>query len=352
MNQLHSERSIRVLIIDDSALVRQILQSGLDQYPDLEVIGTAVDPYDARDKIVKLKPDVLTLDVEMPKMDGVQFLRKLMPQYPIPVVMVSALTEKGKKITIDALEAGAVDFVAKPTVSISNGLNSMMGELAYKIKIAALANVSHWKRIKPVQPRFEPDLSNINCENKIIAVGASTGGTEAIKVILRELPTTVPGILIVQHMPPEYVAAFAKNVDSQCKIEVREAQYNDVIEPGCALIAPGGKHLKIIKQRGNFIVRTYSGPRVSGHSPSVDVMMESVAQEASDNAYGIILTGMGRDGANGMKQMYQAGATTFAQNEETCVVFGMPKAAYQIGVIQHILPIDEIAHVLLKSIAK
>lgn len=347
----HLKNKIKVLVIDDSALVRQILQAGLNQDPNVEVIGTAQDPYDARDKIVQLNPDVLTLDVEMPKMDGVKFLKQLMPQYPIPVIMVSALTEKGKKITLDALEAGAVDFVTKPTVSISQGLGAMMGVLIKKIKIAARANVSHWKKEKKCQAEIiKPDLDGVDTTGQIIAIGASTGGTEAIKTILKALPKTIPGIVIVQHMPAGYVAAFAKNVNSQCEINVSEAKDNDVIKPGCALISPGGKQMKIVKLGKRYITKVYTGSKVNGHSPSVDVLMSSVALEARDNAYGIILTGMGGDGADGMLQMYQAGAKTFGQNEETCVVFGMPKVAYQKGAIQHLLPINNIANELLKSI--
>ncbi len=341
---------IKVLIVDDSALVREILSKGLSNDSGIEVVGSAVDPYSARDKIVELKPDVLTLDVEMPRMDGVEFLRKLMPQYPLPVVMVSALTEKGAKITLDALEAGAIDFVAKPKSDVARGLNSMLMELCVKIKIASTVNVSYWKYKKT--ELFTGQISAVDnlkeTTDKIIAIGASTGGTEAIKHVLSGFPIVTPGVVVVQHMPEKFTTTFAARLNSICPMEVKEAEDGDRVRPGRVLIAPGNQHVEVYRSGGTYKVKLSSGEIVSGHRPSVDVLMHSVAECAGVNSVGVMLTGMGEDGSEGMLAMLNNGARTFAQDEKTSVVFGMPKRAYEKGGVELLLPLDNISEAVLK----
>ncbi|MFO7767044.1 MAG: chemotaxis response regulator protein-glutamate methylesterase [Pelovirga sp.] len=348
-------RKIRVLIVDDSALVRNILSQGLSLDPGIEVVGTASDPYIARDRILELEPDVLTLDVEMPRMDGVAFLRKLMPQYPIPVVMVSSLTQRGKQITMEALDAGAVDFVAKPTSNVTAGLNAMLMELRTKVKIAAGANVSHWKG-----KRTLPADAGTTCKSaalaestdKVIAIGASTGGTEAIRRVLEGFPPTTPGTVIVQHMPGGFTKMFSERLNQLCPMQVKEAQQGDRIRTGLVLIAPGGSQFEVVRSGGFYEVRLGGPEKVSGHCPSVDVMMHSVAKHVGANAIGAMLTGMGQDGANGMLAMYQAGAHCIAQDEATSVVFGMPKVAYEKGGAEKLVPLDHIAPSLLKMLSE
>ncbi|MFH2067599.1 MAG: chemotaxis response regulator protein-glutamate methylesterase [Pseudomonadota bacterium] len=338
-------KPIRVLVIDDSALVRDILTKGLEMDPGITVVGSASDPYIARDKIVKLKPDVLTLDVEMPRMDGVEFLRKLMPQYPLPVIMVSALTERGKQVTLDALSLGAIDFVTKPKADVARGLQSMIMELRTKVKIASTANVSHWKqkRYTDGTGKQAPVRALAESTDKVIAIGASTGGTEAIREIITRFPITTPGIVIVQHMPPGFTKMFAERMNSLCMMEVKEAEDKDRIMPGRILIAPGAKQMSVKRSGGIYEVIVQPGELVCGHCPSVEVMMNSVAVHVGSNAVGVMLTGMGRDGANGMLAMRNAGARTIAQDEASCVVFGMPKEAYTIGGAEQLVPLDQIA---------
>ncbi|MBU2644214.1 chemotaxis response regulator protein-glutamate methylesterase [bacterium] len=344
-------KKIKVLIIDDSALVRSILESGLGKDPMITVVGTASDPYIARDKILELEPDVLTLDVEMPRMDGVAFLRKLMPQYPIPVIMVSALTERGKKITMNALEAGAIDFVTKPSTGVSRGLNAMMADLREKVKIASTADVSHWRSRQQPLPRSHPESRVLSGgTDKVIAIGASTGGTEAIRTMIKMFPASTPGVAIVQHMPPGFIQAFAESLDHQSAMQVKEAENGDRILPGRVVIAPGGKQMKIYRSGGVYLTKIFDGERVNGHCPSVEVLMNSVAEQVGDNAVGVMLTGMGGDGAKGLLAMRKAGARTFAQDEKTSVVFGMPKVAYEIGAVEKMLPIDAIVPAILKSL--
>lgn len=339
-------KKIRVLVIDDSALVRQILSQGLSLDPAIEVVGTAGDPYIARDKIVNLRPDVLTLDVEMPRMDGVDFLRRLMPQYPLPVVMVSSLTQKGKQITLDSLDAGAVDFVSKPTSDIARGLKQMLSELCAKVKLASTANVSHWKTSRTVVPARLKTLEKralAESTDKVIAIGASTGGTEAIRKIIAQFPATMPGVVIVQHMPAGFTRLFAERLNHLCAMEVKEAATGDRIMPGRVLIGPGGFHMKVVRSGGFYQVRCEPGATVKGHCPSVDVMMHSVAQHVGANAIGVMLTGMGSDGAEGMKAMREAGAHNLAQDQASCVVFGMPKVAYELGGAHSLVPLDSMA---------
>lgn len=339
---------IRVLVIDDSALVRNILSQGLSLDPGIEVVGTASDPYIARDKIVELNPDVLTLDVEMPRMDGVAFLRKLMPQFPIPTVMVSSLTQRGKQITMDALDAGAVDFVAKPTSNVAAGLDSMLMELRAKVKIASTANVSHWKgkRVAP-KPQGIGSQALAESTDKVIAIGASTGGTEAIRRVVESFPANTPGVVIVQHMPPGFTKMFSDRLNQLCQMEVKEAADGDRVRTGLILIAPGGVQMKVIRSGGFYQVRCGGTEKVSGHCPSVDVMMHSVAQHVGNNAIGAMLTGMGQDGAEGMLAMKNSGARCIAQDEASSVVFGMPKVAFEKGGADRLVPLDKIAPSLL-----
>lgn len=342
-------RATRVLIVDDSALVRDILSRGLSGDPNLEVVGAASDPYVARDMIVKHRPDVLTLDVEMPRMDGVEFLRKLMPQYPLPTVMVSALTERGKQITLEALEAGAVDFVTKPKADVAAGLNGMMMELRTKVKIASTANVSHWKHkragVTPVRPLARRALAEST--DKVIAIGASTGGTEAIKEVIARFPANTPGTVIVQHMPVGFTRMFAERMNGLCAMEVKEAEDGDRIMTGRVLIARGEQHLKVVRRGGQYRAVVGGSELTCGHCPSVEVLMNSVAEQVGRNAVGVMLTGMGRDGATGMKAMRQAGARCIAQDEASSVVFGMPKEAWTCGGAEKLVPLEGIAEEVL-----
>ncbi len=352
---MENKKKIKVLIIDDSALVRDILTKGLSADSGLEVVGAAPDVFAGRDMIVKFKPDVLTLDIEMPRMDGVEFLRRLMPQYPIPVVVVSSLTQKGKTITIQALEAGAVDFVPKPATDVARGLNDMMIELRTKIKIARSANVSHWKNKRFEKPR---QIGSAGAKalsestDKVIAIGASTGGTEAIRRVITQLPPTTPGIVIVQHMPRGFTKTFADRLNELSLMQVKEAEDGDRIMTGRVLIAPGDYHMKVERSGGYYIIRIVEGEKVNGHRPSVDVMMYSVAEHVASNAYGVILTGMGGDGARGLRAMKDAGSYNIGQDEKTCVVYGMPKVAQDLGGVDRQLPIDEIANALVRLNSK
>lgn len=342
---MDNAKRIKVLIVDDSALVREILAKGLAQDRDLEIVGTACDPFAARDKIVRLGPDVLTLDVEMPGMDGVEFLRKLMPQYPLPVVVVSALTKKGAQITMEAFEAGAVEVVTKPSCDVARGLTAMLNDLRAKIKIAARMNVSAWKtnRVREEKNVIISGEALSESTDKVIAIGASTGGTEAIRKILRSFPASMPGVVIVQHMPAGFTAHFAESLNAGCAMEVREAKHGDRVMPGRVLVAPGGDmQFRVLRSGGIYVAELKPGEKICGHCPSVEVMFESVARYVGANAIGVILTGMGGDGAGGMLAMRQAGARTIAQDEQSSVVFGMPKVAYERGGAERLVPLTEI----------
>ncbi len=344
---------IKVLIIDDSALVRDILKKGLSSDPNIEIVGAAPDVFVGRDMIVKLRPDVLTLDVEMPRMDGIEFLKRLMPQYPLPVVMVSSLTQKGKEITMQALDAGAVDFVSKPASNVARGLNDMMMELRTKIKIASTANVAHWKNKKyqPAKAKNKsdaPSYSLAESTDKVIAIGASTGGTEAIRKVVESLPPTTPGIVVVQHMPKGFTETFAKRLNELSYMTVKEAEDGDKIQTGRILIAPGDYHMEVVRSGGFYHVKLNQQDKVSGHRPSVDVMFSSVAKFVGSNAYGIILTGMGGDGAKGMKEMKDAGAKTLGQNQASSVVYGMPKVAFDLGAVDKQYHLDDIPKALIQ----
>ncbi len=323
-------RKIRVLVVEDSMLFRELLVQNLNADPGIEVVATARDPFEARDAIIKYKPDVMTLDVELPRMNGIEFLRKLMPQYPLPVVVISALDDK----VFDAMSAGAVDFVAKPVNASKEQLEVFMkNELAVKIKIASIARVGSWKKSPLTMPTEH--LSG-NRKDMVVAIGASTGGTEAIETVIKEFDTDIPGVVVVQHMPAGFTEMYAKRLNEQCKVRVKEAKTGDVVLPGQVLIAPGGDaHMRIIKKDGVFQVVIQKGPKVNGHCPSVDVLFESVAAVAGSKALGIILTGMGGDGAKGLLAMKHAGARTIGQDESTCVVYGMPKVAYDMGAVEY-----------------
>lgn len=341
---------IKVLIVDDSALARKILTEGLSRDPELEVVGSAPDVYVARDKIVYKKPDVLTLDVEMPRMDGVEFLRKLMPQYPIPVVMVSALTTPGAKVTLEALDYGAIDFVAKPSTSFGNRLEDMLEDLVYKIKVASTVDVSKWRE-RPMHSAKRPQGAVLSgSTDKVVGIGASTGGTVALRNIIEAFPADMPGTVVVQHMPPNFTKMFADKLNSISKVEVKEAEDKDRILKGRVLIAPGGKQMSVIRSGGRYHVRVRDGEKVNGHAPSVDVLFHSIAEQVGSNAVGVILTGMGRDGAEGMLAMRQTGARTMAQDEKTCVVFGMPKEAYANGGAERLLSIENMTVEIVRTL--
>ncbi len=331
-------RPIRVLIVEDSMVFRELLVQNLSRDPAIEVVGEAKDPFEARDAILAYKPDVMTLDIELPKMSGIEFLRKLIPQYPLPVIVISSLSDK----VFDALNAGAVDFVAKPAVTGRAQLEEFIqNELLVKIKIASTAKISRIKQMA-VQPE-QPGLS-MRGSDMIVAIGASTGGTEAIFSVVKDFGTDIPGVVIVQHMPPGFTDMYAKRLDNQCRVQVKEAETGDRVLPGHVLIAPGGdRHMHLVKVNGVYQVECRPGPKVNGHCPSVDVLFESVAKVAGSKALGIILTGMGGDGAKGLLAMRKAGARTIGQDESTCVVYGMPKVAYDLGAVEYQEKLQDIA---------
>lgn len=342
------KEKIKVLIVDDSAIVRKILTEELSQEPDIEVIGTAPDPYVARDKIVLQKPDVITLDIEMPRMDGLTFLKKLMRYYPLPVIVVSSLTPKGSKMALEALESGAVEVLSKPGPAYSVG--EMSDQLKEKIRAAARVNIKRIQYPNSINLPSPPIITKALSETtqKIIAIGASTGGTEAIKEVLMGLPLNVPGIVIVQHMPPQFTTAFAERLNNLCQMEVKEAQDGDAVLNGRVLLAPGNFHMLLRRSGSRYYVNVKDGPMVHHQRPAVDVLFHSVAQYAGPNAIGVILTGMGADGAEGLLKMKQAGAKTIAQDEATCVVFGMPKEAIKRGAVDKVLPLEHIPQEIMQ----
>ncbi|BAO45040.1 protein-glutamate methylesterase/protein-glutamine glutaminase [Thiolapillus brandeum] len=352
--------SIRVLVIDDSALVRNLLKRILDQDPQIKVVGTAADAYIAREKIKKLHPDVLTLDVEMPKMDGITFLQNLMRLHPMPVIMVSSLTAKGADVTLKALELGAIDFVCKPQGDFSGSLESVSEEIVQKIKTAAKANIHAAGRKRTSAPLTVEEKQTVDAVipatskrqgvtglPPLLAIGASTGGTEAIKDVLVELPTDMPAIVITQHIPPGFSTAFAQRMNRLASLTVHEAREGQQILPGNVYIAPGAQHLLVARNDKGYYCRLSNGPRVNRHKPSVDVLFRSVAQTAGRNATGVILTGMGDDGARSLLEMREAGARTIAQDEESSVVWGMPGAAVKQGAAEQILPLNKIPATLI-----
>lgn len=336
-------KKIKVLVVEDSLVFRQLLVQNLNKDPAIEIVAVAGDPYEARDLIIEHHPDVMTLDIELPKMSGLEFLRKLMPQYPMPVVVISSLSDK----VFDALHAGAVDFVAKPQTTNRQQLEYFLAnELPVKIKIASTASLANIKKAVAAANVDKPSQTAGSVDrNRIIAIGASTGGTEAIASVISKFGTDVPGIVIVQHMPPGFTDMYAKRLNERCKISVKEAVNGDRVEPGTALLAPGGDaHMRLVKVGGDYQVEIKRGERVNGHCPSVEVLFDSVASTAGSNAIGIILTGMGGDGAKGLLKMRQSGAKTIGQDESTCVVYGMPKVAYDCGAVEYQEKLENIAN--------
>jgi two-component system chemotaxis response regulator CheB len=353
-------RKIRVIVVDDSALVRSLLTEIINRQADMECVGAANDPLIAREMIRELNPDVITLDVEMPRMDGLDFLGRLMRLRPMPVVMISTLTERGAEVTMKALELGAVDFVAKPRIGVVDGLGELASQIAEKIRIAAKANV---KRL--LVPTINSGATTLKKETvnlvsdaslprfaseRLIFVGASTGGTEAIKEILTQLPSDFPGVVITQHMPPGFTATFAARLNGLCKLAVREAVNGERILPGHAYIAPGGKQFRVDRSGANYVAVVEDGDLVNRHKPSVEVLFKSAVKVVGKNAYGIMLTGMGNDGAKAMREMKDAGSYNFVQDEASCVVFGMPREAILHGAADEVLPLDKIAEALIAKV--
>lgn len=336
-------KKIRVLIVDDSILFREVLLRGLSSDTEIEVVAAASDPYDARDKIIASKPDVMTCDVEMPKMNGIEFIRKLMPQYPLPIIVVSSTSGT----VFDAMDAGAVEFVGKPDLSSVNSVENFINDLVMKIKIAANAKVRTLAMDSPVKMINSKLVSD---NKKIIAIGASTGGTEAIFSIIRNLPPDTPGIVIVQHIPPNFSRMFAERLNNTTNLSVKEAKTGDYVEQGHVLIAPGDQHMVVKRLGERYKVECFEGEKVNGHCPSVDVLFESVAKEAGKNAVGVILTGMGYDGAKGLMSMRRKGARTLGQDEKSCVVYGMPKVAFNIGAVEKQCSLDNMAYNIYKML--
>ena len=343
------DRNIRVLIVDDSSVVRKVFASELSRERGIDVIGTAPDPYVARDKIVQLRPDVITLDIEMPRMDGLTFLKKLMKHYPLPVIIVSSLTPRGGAMAMEALAAGALEVICKPTAAYSVG--DMSIQLANKIRAVAHVDMrAHCNHRKPVDMSPVSSAALLQTTNKIIAIGASTGGTEAIKTVLMGMPLNGPGIVIVQHMPAQFTTSFAERLDSLCQIRVKEAANGDSVVHGTALLAPGNYHMLLKRSGARYFVEIKTGPMVHHQRPAVDVMFRSVSKSAGANAVGILLTGMGADGAAGLLEMKNAGARTIAQDEKSCVVFGMPKEAIRRGAADRVAALHDIARVALHMV--
>lgn len=344
---------IRVLVVDDSAVVRQVLSAELSRAGDIEVVGTAPDPYVARDKIVSLRPDVVTLDVEMPRMDGLTFLSRLMKHYPLPVVIVSSVTPQGSEAAVRALELGAVDVVNKPGAAYT--VAEVAQQLARRIRIAAGARCRHSAAgpggatetsARPTSPAL------LRMTHKLLAIGASTGGTQAISQVFSRLPGTTPGTVVVQHMPESFTAAFARRLNEHSAMEIREAREGDTVTPGLALIAPGNKHMILRRSGTLYEVEIKEEPPVHYQRPSVDVLFHSVARQAGPNAVGVILTGMGADGARGLLAMREAGAHTIAQDEASCVVYGMPKEAVKLGAVDEIVPLNQVVDRVLATLAR
>lgn len=343
MPNMANLRKIKTLIVDDSMLFREFLVKSMSSDNAIEIVGTAADPIEALKLIEQLRPDVVTLDVEMPKMNGIEFLKKLMPQYPTPVVVVSSLPINA----LDALDAGAVDFVKKPSIKSSSDLFNFTHELVIKVKIASMAKL---KKAKPIEHVSYTKSKTVN--DFVIAIGASTGGTDATVAVIQDLPTTTPGIVIVQHMPEMFTRMYAERLNRICKMEVKEAESGDRVQTGRILVAPGDFQMRLVKDSGGYAVKCTKEEKVSGHCPSVDVLFESVAATAGKNAIGVILTGMGADGANGLLSMRKAGAYTLGQNKETCVVYGMPMVAFNIGAVMKQAPIGEMTSLIYNYVQK
>lgn len=341
------KRVIRVLVVDDSKLFREFLINGLQDDPSIEVVGWASDPYMARDKIIELRPDVMTLDVEMPRMDGIEFLKKLMPQRPMPVVVVSSIDSR----VFEALHAGAIDYVTKPAGKSPQNMNMMIKELAVKIKIASTANLSQLKR-KYGRDEIAVSARHERVTKSIIVIGASTGGTEATHSILKELTPNMPPILIVQHMPPVFTKLYADRMNSTCSLNIKEAENGEEVKNNYVYIAPGDMHMKVVRGAQGAFIRLFQGERVNGHCPSVDVLFNATAEYYGKDAVGVILTGMGYDGAKGMLKLRQKGCRTLGQDEESCIVYGMPKVAMDIGAVEEEMPLKDIARTISKLVTE
>ena len=344
-----------MVVVDDSALVRSLLAEIINREPDMECVGAAADPLLAREMIRELDPDVITLDVEMPRMDGIDFLGKLMRLRPMPVVMVSTLTERGAEVTMRALELGAIDFVAKPKIGVADGIRALASDIAEKIRIAAQAQVRRAPAAAATpsgerQAGPAPTAIGRLSTEKIIFIGASTGGTEATKALLMDMPSDSPAIMITQHMPPGFTSSYANRLDGLCRIAVKEAVNGERVLPGHAYIAPGGMHLSVERSGANYVARVQDGEPVNRHRPSVEVLFKSAARVAGPNALGVMLTGMGADGATAMKEMKDAGSFNLAQDEASCVVFGMPREAIACGATHETLPLGRIAGRLVERL--
>ncbi|WP_119393805.1 protein-glutamate methylesterase/protein-glutamine glutaminase [Salinibius halmophilus] len=340
---------IKVLIVDDSAVVRQVLTEQLQRDPAIEVLGAAADPIFAQKRMQIQWPDVIVLDIEMPRMDGITFLKQIMAQRPTPVVICSTLTEKGAETTFSAMQAGAVSIITKPKAGLKDFLQDSGNDVASAVKAAAKAKL-HNSRRAPVCEQVSAPRTLKQTTQKLIAIGTSTGGTQALEAVLTALPSVSPAIVIVQHMPEKFTSMFAQRLDQLCNIQVKEAQHGDRVMPGLALIAPGGKHMSLHRNGAQYIVHVKDGPLVNRHKPSVDVLFKSVAEQAGSNAVGFILTGMGDDGARGLKLMRNAGALTFAQDEASCVVFGMPKEAIALDGADHVIPLKKVPNAIMQSV--
>ena len=345
---------IKVLIVDDSAVVRSLLKNELGKYSDIEIIDTAPDPYIARDRIVQLEPDVIVLDVEMPRMDGITFLEKLMQSKPMPVVIFSSLTPEGCETALRAMELGAVEVIHKPSLDVSTKLNEMMEVLANAIRAAHLTRHRYkdgFKQPKMSVKSYTQNEAMIKTTDKVVAIGASTGGTEALRILLAALPRTFPGIVIAQHLPEHFIKVFAASLGKICAMEVREARDSETVRQGLVLIAPGNHHIVLRRSGARYFVQIKDGPMVYYQRPSVEVLFDSVAKYAGGNSVGVILTGMGRDGALGLKHMKEAGAFTIAQDEKTCIIYGMPKAAVELGAVDKTLPLQDIPGELMRQVS-
>lgn len=341
---MENRKKIRVLVVDDSIVFREVIRRGISSDPLIEVAALAGDPFEARDKILKFHPDVITCDVEMPKMNGIEFVRRLLPQYSVPIIMVSSVNEA----VFDAMNVGAVDFVVKPDIQSPKGVEGFICELTMKIKTASVARVEPQKAVTEVNRVIGNVVHNTN---NIIAIGASTGGTEAIYSILKSLPSTVPGIVIVQHIPPVFSRMFAERLNNQTQLQVKEARTGDFVEQGKVIVAPGDQHVKIKKVGDRYKVECFPGDKVCGHCPSVDVLFASVAKEVGSHAIGIILTGMGYDGARGLLAMRRKGARTIGQDEQTAIVYGMPKVAFDLGAVEKQTALGNIPQMLLTMLS-
>lgn len=351
-------KKIRVLVVDDSALVRSLLAEIINRQPDMECVGSANDPLIAREMIRELNPDVITLDIEMPRMDGIDFLGRLMRLRPMPVLMISTLTERGAEVTMKALELGAVDFVAKPRIGVADGLSELSTQIVEKVRIAAAAHIKRSlvapAAVGPGMPvpvrAAVTSIGRVSTE-KLICIGASTGGTEAIKEILTRMPADSPGIVITQHMPPGFTTSFAARLNSLCQITVKEAAHGERILPGHAYIAPGGKQFRVDRSGANYVAVVEDGELVNRHKPSVEVLFKSAAHVVGRNAFGVMLTGMGNDGAKAMREMKDAGSYNFVQDEASCIVFGMPREAILHGAADEVLPLNAIAPALIAKLS-